>query len=140
MARPIHQNHPMAFRELVAERQPHVFEIAARTVEQNDRRSSCGTKLDQMDAAAGNLDKSPGRRMSLFDASNTECREQPKPAQQRHRRQKYDQDHSHETGHGKYKTPVSDRFTNCGTMTCEARQMPRPSTFSLKVFTRSGIF
>ena len=57
MARPIHQNHPMALRELIAERQPHIFEIAAGTVQQNDRRGSCGTKLDQMKAAAGNLDK-----------------------------------------------------------------------------------
>ena len=74
VARPIDQDDAIARGEPVAERDAHVVEIAAGAVQQHDRRRAGGAKLQQMQPAAGHLDKAPGRRMGALDAANADAR------------------------------------------------------------------
>ena len=51
----------------LAERQPHVFEIAAGAVEKNDRQTGSAAKLDHMLAQAADVDEAAARRMRPLD-------------------------------------------------------------------------
>ena len=53
--------------EALAERKPHVFEIAAGAVDKNDRHAGIGAKLDHMLTQAADVDQTPARRMRPLD-------------------------------------------------------------------------
>ena len=65
--RPVDQDDAIARGQPVAERQPHILEIAAGAVQQHDRRRVNGAKLQQMQPAAGDLDKASLWRMGALD-------------------------------------------------------------------------
>src|SRR5262249_44627623 len=70
MAGPVEQDDAMMLLEPIGEREPHVLEIAARAVQQHDRRIIVGglrplVDVDHMQPRAADLHEAAGRRMSL---------------------------------------------------------------------------
>ena len=58
----------MTGRKPFAEREPHVFEIAARTVDQHNRqRGGLHAKRDDMLSQSGDVDETSTRRMRALD-------------------------------------------------------------------------
>ena len=69
----------MRRRELLAERQPHVFHIAARAVDQDDGGFGAGraarqTELRHVQPRALDVDEAPGGRMRSLDPGDPERR------------------------------------------------------------------
>ncbi len=80
MAGPVDQDDAMVLLEPVAERKPHVLEIAARAVQQHDRRIVVGglgaRRRDRPHAGApADLHEPAGGRMSALDPARADERE-----------------------------------------------------------------
>jgi hypothetical protein len=67
MAWPVDQDDAVALRQPVAERQPHVGEVAARAVQQHDRRRIARSKFEDMETSAIDIDETSGRRIAALD-------------------------------------------------------------------------
>ncbi len=63
----VHQDDAMSRGKTLAERQPHVFEIAAGAVDKNDWQSGIGAELGHMLAQAADVDEAAARRMGPLD-------------------------------------------------------------------------
>jgi hypothetical protein len=63
----IDKNDAMPCGQPLAERQPHVFEIAAGAMDKNDRQSGIGAELGDMLAQAADVDEAAARRMRPLD-------------------------------------------------------------------------
>ena len=74
----------MPRREPLAERKPHVFEIAAGAVNEDERwRAGIGTEFDDMLAQAADVDETAARRMRALDQPRADKRDHGAGAEDR---------------------------------------------------------
>jgi hypothetical protein len=69
VSRSIDHDDSITLRQPISERKPHVFEIVAGAMQQNDRRRIGGTELHEMHATAVNFDKVTRGRMILLNST-----------------------------------------------------------------------
>ena len=135
----IEQQDPPAFGERLAQGEPHVFEIAAGAMQENQRRLVRGlvAEFGDVQGAAACVDKSPGRTQRAFDHGL------------RDHGDRGEQDERDDDGNGQAEHPGcnshpqdtharGERFQPPKSIRSSGYQMSRPSTFSVKVLIRSG--
>src|SRR3954468_7885715 len=105
--RPIDQDDAMARGQPVAERQPHVLKIAAGAVQQHDWRRVWRAKFQQMQPAAGDLDKASLWRMGALDAANAELGQERERAEDSGCDEKNAERHAHETDTGDIRSQMT---------------------------------
>ena len=135
----IEQQNPPPFGERLAQGEPHVFEIAAGAMQENQRRFVRGpvAQFGDVQSAAARVDKSPGRTQRAFDHGLPDHGDRG------------EQDKRDDNGNGQAEHPGCNSHPQdtraCGggfsrpkASNLSGYQMSRPSTFSVKVLIRSG--